>query len=76
MIANFNFLFFQEWQKQLSKEWQALEPSEKNKYHDESKRLQLKYLSELEKWEEKMISLGHVDIVRTEALMPKAKSKK
>ncbi|XP_075238324.1 transcription factor A, mitochondrial-like [Lycorma delicatula] len=65
-----------EWQKMLSKEWSIMHESQKEKYVNEAKRLKLNYLDNLKKWEEKMISLGHVDLVRTEVLVPKTKLRK
>lgn len=65
-----------EWSKDLSKEWKNLDEAKKNKFINEAKELQAKFSKDLEVWEEKMVNLGHVDLLRTESLKPKIKSSK
>ncbi|XP_022207451.2 transcription factor A, mitochondrial [Nilaparvata lugens] len=62
-----------EWQVQLSREWDQLSKEQKKPYEDQTKRDFENYKRELAIWEANMIKEGHLDIVRTEALEPKAK---
>ena len=65
----------QEWQRGVGKEWAKLSEEEKSPYFEKYKKAMEEYRHELQIWEEKMIRLGNIDIVRNEALMePKVRS--
>lgn len=60
----------------MSQEWEILSENHKAKYADDLKRDIEKYKQDLLNWEEKMIKLGHVDLVRTAVLLSKPAVKK
>ncbi|XP_068081770.1 transcription factor A, mitochondrial [Anabrus simplex] len=60
---------FREFQLKVGKEWENLPEEKKQKYQIESKQAMEIYKREVQSWEEKMIRLGHIDVVRNEALI-------
>ncbi|XP_046990464.1 transcription factor A, mitochondrial [Schistocerca americana] len=60
---------FREWQAKVAEEWQQLPDNEKEEYSKKSQRDLADYQERLQEWEERMIRLGHIDIVRKEALI-------
>uniref|UniRef100_A0A1B6DBC7 HMG box domain-containing protein n=1 Tax=Clastoptera arizonana TaxID=38151 RepID=A0A1B6DBC7_9HEMI len=65
-----------EWQKKLGRDWENLSPEKKQKYEEQAKKESEQYFKDLKVWEQKMIDLGHLDMVRTESLLSKPPSKK
>lgn len=59
----------QDWQTSIAKQWENLGATEKSRYLAEGKRAMETYKRDLQVWEEKMIRLGHIDVVRNEALI-------
>ncbi|CAG2057605.1 unnamed protein product [Timema podura] len=57
------------WQQKLSQEWESLPDEKKAQYLDKASHHWQLYRQELQLWEEKMIRLGHIDVVRNEALI-------
>ncbi|XP_025157047.1 transcription factor A, mitochondrial isoform X2 [Harpegnathos saltator] len=62
-----------EWIKNLSNEWNKMTTEDKDKYYTEAKELQEKYNTDLKKWEQNMIQMGHFDLLRSNT---KSKSNK
>nr|CAD7445025.1 unnamed protein product [Timema bartmani] len=60
---------FKIWQQKLSQEWESLPDEKKAQYLDKASHHWQLYRQELQLWEEKMIRLGHIDVVRNEALI-------
>nr|CAD7198385.1 unnamed protein product [Timema douglasi] len=60
---------FKIWQQKMSQEWESLPDEIKVQYLDKASQYWQSYLQELQLWEEKMIRLGHIDVVRNEALI-------
>nr|CAD7597122.1 unnamed protein product [Timema genevievae] len=60
---------FKVWQQKLSQEWESLPDEKKAQYLDKASHHWQLYRQELQLWEEKMIRLGHIDVVRNEALI-------
>ncbi|PSN54930.1 hypothetical protein C0J52_01675, partial [Blattella germanica] len=60
---------FADWQLSMSKEWDKLSEEKKSEYLNKYKKLIEGYRREMQIWEEKMIRLGHIDLVRNEALI-------
>lgn len=60
---------FKEWQLKVAEAWQQLPENEKEEYTKHSQRELAEYQEKLQEWEERMIRLGHIDIVRKEALI-------
>jgi hypothetical protein len=59
----------------MGNEWGKLPDEEKSKYLTQYKKALEGYKHEIQIWEEKMIRLGHIDVVRNEALIePKGHS--
>jgi transcription factor A len=59
----------QDWQLFLGNEWEKLSEEQKSPYVTQSKKLFEEYKREIQIWEEKMIRLGNIDVVRNEALI-------
>nr|CAD7431511.1 unnamed protein product [Timema monikensis] len=57
------------WQQKVSQEWESLPDEKKVQYLDKASHYWQSYIQELQLWEEKMIRLGHIDVVRNEALI-------
>jgi transcription factor A len=53
----------------MGNEWEKLSEEQKAPYVSQSKKLFEEYKREIQIWEEKMIRLGHIDVVRNEALI-------
>ncbi len=68
---------YREWQIKATEKWNSLSDAQKSEYMNQS-RLELEtYKRELGKWELKMVRLGHVDVVRSEALIePQIKTRR
>lgn len=62
-----------DWQLKLSREWEQMSDSQKQPYVDQAKRAFINYSKDIEAWEANMIKEGHLDVIRTEVLAPKAK---
>ncbi|XP_057340444.1 transcription factor A, mitochondrial-like isoform X2 [Microplitis mediator] len=60
---------FSEWLGVIAKEWASLSPDKREKYETESKKLMEQYKNEMTQWEEKMIKMGHIDVVRRQVLL-------
>nr|CAD7405159.1 unnamed protein product [Timema cristinae] len=60
---------FKIWQQKVSQEWESLPDEKKVQYLDKASHYWQSYIQELQLWEEKMIRLGHIDVVRNEALI-------
>ncbi|PNF23876.1 hypothetical protein B7P43_G13727 [Cryptotermes secundus] len=60
---------FKDWQIQMQNEWEKLYEEQKSAYMARSRKLFEEYKREIQIWEEKMIRLGHIDVVRNEALI-------
>nr|CAD7259583.1 unnamed protein product [Timema shepardi] len=69
MLANMLVLGEPIWQQKMSQEWESLPDEIKVQYLDKASQYWQSYLQELQLWEEKMIRLGHIDVVRNEALI-------
>lgn len=66
---------FKDWQLFLRNEWEKLHEEQKSAYETQSRKSFEEYKREIQIWEEKMIRLGHIDVVRNEALIqPKKQS--
>ncbi|KAJ9578559.1 hypothetical protein L9F63_005209 [Diploptera punctata] len=66
---------YADWQKQIAMEWENLPEDTKLPYIEKYKKAMTAYKHEIQIWEEKMIRLGNIDIVRNEALIePKERS--
>jgi hypothetical protein len=63
--------FKQEWQKKMSESWKKLSASDKAKYEQQSLKLRDDYYDSLKKWEDKMIRLGNLALVRSSVLKDK-----
>jgi transcription factor A len=59
----------QDWQLFLGNEWLKLSEEQKSPYVTQSKKLLEEYKRDIQIWEEKMIRLGNIDVVRNEALI-------
>lgn len=66
---------FREWQQKVVDKWTRLTEAEKDVYKAESKKEMEVYKQEISKWEEKMIRLGHIDVVRHDALLDSSATK-
>ncbi|XP_059617164.1 transcription factor A, mitochondrial [Phlebotomus argentipes] len=60
---------YQEWLSSNSAKWIALSEKQRDTYIQSSHDEMQKYREELIKWEKNMVKLGHVDVVRQEALL-------
>lgn len=60
----------------ITNEWENLSEEKKTKFIEQAKKEQEIWKEELMKWEEQMIRLGNMDVIRTESLLPKMKQKK
>ncbi|XP_021920824.1 transcription factor A, mitochondrial isoform X1 [Zootermopsis nevadensis] len=60
---------FRDWQVAMGNEWENLPEEEKSQYLTQYKKASEGYKHEIQIWEEKMIRLGHIDVVRNEALI-------
>ncbi|XP_008556738.1 transcription factor A, mitochondrial [Microplitis demolitor] len=60
---------FSEWLGEIAKEWASLSPDKREKYDIESKKLMAQYKNEMTQWEEKMIKMGQIDVVRRHVLL-------
>ncbi|XP_013112646.2 transcription factor A, mitochondrial isoform X1 [Stomoxys calcitrans] len=69
---------FREWHQAATQRWSVLSPTEKEIYMQESRKDFETYRKEIAQWEEKMIRLGHIDVVRQTNLIdpPEIKPKK
>ncbi|XP_061392318.1 transcription factor A, mitochondrial [Musca vetustissima] len=69
---------FREWHETATKKWASLSQSEKDIYMQESRKEFETYKKEIAVWEEKMIRMGHIDVVRQGNLIdpPEVKTKK
>lgn len=57
-----------EFQVLVSEKWRNLAESEKQKYSEQAKKAHDAYEKELSAWEEKMVKLGNLDLVRQKTL--------
>lgn len=62
-------LSYREWQRDAAVSWSKLSDEQKKQYNKQSSDGAVKYKQELAKWELKMIRMGNVDLVRSEALV-------
>jgi transcription factor A len=53
----------------MGNEWEKLSEEQKSPYITQSRKSLEEYKREIQIWEEKMIRLGHIDVVRNEALI-------
>ncbi|XP_015122488.1 transcription factor A, mitochondrial isoform X2 [Diachasma alloeum] len=60
---------FSDWLSIAAKEWNEAPADVKAKFENETKKLMEEYKKEMINWEEKMIKLGHIDVVRKQVLM-------
>ncbi|XP_037810235.1 transcription factor A, mitochondrial isoform X1 [Lucilia sericata] len=69
---------FREWHQKATAKWGTLTDEQKNVYIMESRKELEKYKVEISLWEEKMIRLGHIDVIRHGNLIdpPEPKPKK
>lgn len=67
---------FREWQLKMSKEWENMPQEAKDKYTEQAKKEQELWREKMVKWEEQMIRLGNMDVVRTDVLLPKMQPNK
>ncbi|XP_073816301.1 mitochondrial transcription factor A isoform X2 [Musca autumnalis] len=69
---------FREWQEAATKKWSTLPQAEKDMYIQESRKEFEIYKKEIAAWEDKMIRLGNIDVVRQGNLIdpPETKPKK
>lgn len=66
-----------DWRKNTADSWAALSNKEKEVYLKKQTAAQEAYKRDMKKWEERMIRLGNIDLVRNEALIervPKSKN--
>lgn len=49
----------------MAKKWAVLPADEKNAIKNDAKKLMDEWKTDIIKWEEKMIKLGHIDVVRS-----------
>lgn len=66
---------FRTFQLRVAQQWKSMADSERKPYIDRSKEMNEKYKEELTQWEEKMIRLGNIDIVRNDSKVLKIPSK-
>lgn len=59
----------QDWQVYMRNEWEKLHDEQKSSYMTRSGKSFEEYKREIQIWEEKMIRLGNIDVVRNEALI-------
>jgi hypothetical protein len=59
----------QQWRTKIVQQWNNLSDKEKEVYTKKMKVNQDNYKRELRQWEERMIRLGNIDLVRNEALI-------
>jgi hypothetical protein len=66
-----SYVFFsvQDWQVTIGNEWGKLSEQQKSEYMTQHRKALEVYKREIQIWEEKMIRLGHIDVVRNEALI-------
>lgn len=71
-----NVLFsVQDWQLQVGNKWEKLSEQQKSQYLTHYRKALEEYKHDIQVWEEKMIRLGNIDVVRNEALIePKEQS--
>ncbi|XP_063244186.1 transcription factor A, mitochondrial [Bacillus rossius redtenbacheri] len=68
---------FGDWQKQMGAQWALLTDEQRARYTEQFRREMEAYRKELREWEERMIRLGNIDVVRNEALIePRPRSHK
>ncbi|KAH8264019.1 hypothetical protein KR038_000506 [Drosophila bunnanda] len=69
---------YREWHQKTTAKWTRFTDSEKESYMQESRKELEIYRKEISVWEEKMIRLGHIDVVRHGNLIdpPEPKSRK
>ncbi|XP_063972918.1 transcription factor A, mitochondrial isoform X2 [Diachasmimorpha longicaudata] len=60
---------FSDWLSIAAKEWSDAPREVKVKFENETQKLMEQYKKEMINWEEKMIKLGHIDVVRKQVLM-------
>ncbi|XP_046407738.1 transcription factor A, mitochondrial-like isoform X2 [Ischnura elegans] len=66
-----------EWVSKLGKEWSDMPPELKATYHRQFSSAMESHRRQIHEWEERMIRMGHIDLVRSEALIePKVTSRK
>ncbi|XP_044739445.1 high mobility group B protein 13 [Chrysoperla carnea] len=66
---------FRTFQLRVAQQWKSMSDSERKPYADRAKEMNEKYKEELTQWEEKMIRLGNIDIVRNDSKVLKIPSK-
>lgn len=65
-----NVLFsVQDWQLYMGNKWEKLSEQQKSKYLTHYRKALEEYKHDMQVWEEKMIRLGNIDVVRNEALI-------
>jgi transcription factor A len=65
-----NILFsVQDWQLSMGNKWEKLPDQQKSQYLTQYRKALEEYKHDIQVWEEKMIRLGHIDVVRNEALI-------
>ncbi|XP_065344503.1 transcription factor A, mitochondrial-like [Cloeon dipterum] len=57
-----------DFQVKLGEQWRKLDAATKDKYQKRSDELRVEYLASLKKWEDKMIRLGNLTLVRNDVL--------
>ncbi|XP_046407621.1 transcription factor A, mitochondrial-like isoform X1 [Ischnura elegans] len=68
---------YKEWVSKLGKEWSDMPPELKATYHRQFSSAMESHRRQIHEWEERMIRMGHIDLVRSEALIePKVTSRK
>lgn len=60
---------FRDWQLSMGDKWEKLSEQQKSQYFTQYKKELEEYKHDIQVWEEKMIRLGHIDVVRNEALI-------
>lgn len=65
-----NVLFsVQDWQLYMGNKWEKLSEQQKSEYLTCYRKALEEYKHDIQVWEEKMIRLGNIDVVRNEALI-------
>jgi hypothetical protein len=65
-----NVLFsVQDWQLHMGNKWEKLSEQQKSHYLTHYRKALEEYKHDIQVWEEKMIRLGNIDVVRNEALI-------
>lgn len=67
---------YKEWHRKVCEKWARLSEDEKEEMKKQCKKEMEEYKQQISKWEEKMVRMGNIDVVRQEAMIEPSISQK